>query len=120
MGGTTPNPTYEEVCSGVTGHTEVVQVEFDPARISYERLLDVFFRTHDPSVPKKAQYRSVIFTHNERQEQIARAAIERLRQSRGRVATVVLSAGTFWRAEEYHQQYYEKNGMSRRSTVGKL
>lgn len=120
MGGTMKSPTYEDVCSGATGHTEVVQVEFDPARISYEKLLDVFFSTHNPCSQKKAQYRSVIFTHNERQEQIARTAIERLEKSRGRVATAVVSAGTFWRAEEYHQQYYEKNGMSRRSTVGKL
>jgi len=121
-GGTTDAPSYEQVCAGRTGHTEVVQVEFDPLRVSYEQLLDVFFKTHNPCSAKKSQYQSVIFTHSEAQAQAAHAAKAKLERSNGRqVATVVEPIETFWRAEEYHQQYYEKSGVGRaRAGVGSL
>jgi peptide-methionine (S)-S-oxide reductase len=119
MGGTLENPTYEDVCTDKTGHAEVVEVLYDPARISYEDLLDVFWKIHDPTTLNRqgpdrgTQYRSVIFYHTPEQEAAARASKERLRQS-GRfkkdIVTQIEPAGRFWRAEEYHQQYYEKTG----------
>jgi peptide-methionine (S)-S-oxide reductase len=119
MGGTLENPTYEDVCTDRTGHAEVVEVLYDPAHISYEDLLDVFWKIHDPTTLNRqgpdrgTQYRSVIFYHTPEQEAAARASKERLRQS-GRfkrdIVTQIEPAVTFWRAEEYHQQYYEKTG----------
>lgn len=123
MGGATTKPSYEDVCSGRTGHSEVVQIEFDPQRVSYDKLLDVFWKTHNPCSSNKAQYKSVIFYHSEQQQATARDAKERLAKSNGYhgVVTDLVSAGKFWRAEEYHQQFYEKSGQGRaRAGVGTL
>jgi peptide-methionine (S)-S-oxide reductase len=120
-GGHTVNPTYGDVCSGTTGHAEAVEVEFDPDRISYQKLLEVFFASHDPRSrygkrpDTDSQYRSAIFYHGEEQERAALAAKERLEQarpSRGSIGTQIAPAATFYRAEEYHQQYYEKSGLA--------
>ena len=117
MGGTLENPTYEEVCADRTGHTQVVQVNYDPSGIAYQGLLEVFWRIHDPTQFNRqgpdvgAQYRSVIFYHSPEQEQAARASKQALETS-GRhdrpVATAIEPAATFWRAEEYHQRYLER------------
>jgi peptide-methionine (S)-S-oxide reductase len=119
MGGDTQNPTYKEVCSNATGHAEVVEVEFDETQVSYGELLEVFFNCHNPTTRNRqgpdigTQYRSVIFVRGEDQEKAARTAIECVDNS-GRwdqpVVTEVTAAGTFWRAEEYHQQYLARNG----------
>ncbi len=116
-GGSTENPTYKGVCSGRTGHAEVVQVIFHPDRVSYERLLDVFWSIHDPTQHNRqgpdvgTQYRSVIFHHGPDQEAAARASLETIEAS-GRfkrpIATEIAPASAFWRAEEYHQQYFAK------------
>jgi peptide-methionine (S)-S-oxide reductase len=118
-GGTTENPTYQDVCSGRTGHAEVVQVQYDPDHVSYEELLDVFWQGHDPTTRNRqghdfgSQYRSVIFYHDEAQKAAALASMER-EQASGRhrrpIVTELVAAGPFYRAEEYHQRYYEKNG----------
>ncbi len=118
MGGPVDDPGYAEVCSGQTGHAEVVQVVYDPAKIRYAALLAQFFSLHDPTTLNRqgpdigTQYRSVIFTHDEIQARQAQAAIAAL-QAAGRfprpIVTEVLPAGPFWRAEEYHQRYLEKN-----------
>ena len=120
-GGTRENPAYKDVCSGRTGHAESVEVEFDPARVSYEDLLNVFWENHDPTTPNRqgpdvgTQYRSVIFFHTPQQEASARAAKKRLEES-GRfsrpIVTEIVPASTFWRAEDYHQQYLEKRGLA--------
>ncbi len=120
-GGTAENPTYKQVCTGTTGHAEVVQVEFDPGKVSYDRLLDVFWANHDPTTLNRqgpdvgTQYRSAIFTHSPEQEQAARASLER-EQASGRyrrpIVTAIEPAGPFWRAEDYHQQYLEKRGLA--------
>ncbi len=120
-GGGVPNPTYEDVCTDRTGHAEVVQVTFDPARISYEALIDTFFTSHDPTQRDRQgpdvgrQYRSVIFYHDDAQRVIAEAARERWSRS-GRwprpVVTEISPAAPFWRAEEYHQRYLEKRGLA--------
>lgn len=119
MGGTLENPTYEDVCTDKTGHAEVVEVLYDPAQVSYEDLLEVFWKIHDPTTLNRqgpdrgTQYRSVIFYHTPDQEAATRASKERLQQS-GRfkrdIVTQIEPAPWFWRAEEYHQQYYEKTG----------
>lgn len=116
-GGTVPNPTYEQVCRKDTGHAEVVEVEFDPAEVSYDELLDTFFELHDPTQLNRQgpdvgdQYRSVVFTHSAEQEQAARAARERAQEGLDRpVVTAIEPASDFWRAEEYHQQYLVKRG----------
>jgi peptide-methionine (S)-S-oxide reductase len=118
-GGTVPNPTYEQVCRKGTGHAEVVEIEFDPAEVSYEELLDTFFELHDPTQLNRQgpdvgdQYRSVVFTHSAEQEQAARAARERAQERFDRpVVTVIEPASDFWRAEEYHQQYLVKRGVA--------
>jgi peptide-methionine (S)-S-oxide reductase len=120
-GGTTQNPTYQEVCTDRTGHAEVVQVDFDPADVSYEELLEVFWASHDPTQLNRqgpdvgSQYRSVIFFHSSGQEAAARASKEKLaasRRYRRPLVTEILPAPEFWRAEEYHQQYFEKRGLS--------
>ena len=119
MGGHTENPTYQEVCTGNTGHAEVVQLTFDPEVISYETLLDEFFGMHNPTTLNRqgpdrgTQYRSAVFFHNEDQEREASAKINALGQSgkwQNPIVTQVEAAGPFWRAEEYHQRYLEKNG----------
>ena len=118
-GGTVPNPTYEQVCRKGTGHAEVVEVEFDPAEVSYEELLDTFFELHDPTQLNRQgpdvgdQYRSVVFTHSAEQEQAARAARDRAQERFDRpVVTAIEPASDFWRAEEYHQQYLVKRGVA--------
>jgi len=120
-GGTLANPTYQDVCSGRTGHAEVVQVEYDPARVSYERLLDVFWDNHDPTTLNRQgpdvgeQYRSAIFFHTPEQEAVAKASKARLERSgrfRRPIVTEITPASTFWRAEEYHQRYLEKRGLA--------
>ena len=117
MGGTVENPTYRDVCTDKTGHAEVVQVEYDPAQVSYEDLLKVFWECHDPTQLNRqgpdigAQYRSVIFFQVREQEAAARAAKEALQRSgryRRPIATEIAPATPFYRAEEYHQQYLTK------------
>lgn len=119
-GGDLEHPTYKEVCSDKTGHAEVVQVTFDPARVSFETLLDAFFALHDPTQVNRqgpdwgTQYRSVIFAETDDQAAEANAKIAELSASgtfRKPIATVVAPATTFWKAEEYHQKYLEKRGM---------
>ncbi len=120
MGGAIQEPTYRGVCSGNTGHAEVVQVRFDPDKLAYETLLTLFFDMHNPTTINRqgpdigSQYRSVVFFHDDDQHRAAREAIIELERS-GRwsqpVVTQVVAADTFWRAEEYHQRYLEKNGL---------
>jgi peptide-methionine (S)-S-oxide reductase len=119
MGGHLENPTYKAVCSDRTGHAEVVQVEFDPAEVSYERLLEAFWQIHDPTTLNRqgpdvgTQYRSAVFYHDEAQRSAAVASKEKL-QASGRyprpIVTEINPASTFWRAEEYHQRYFQKHG----------
>jgi len=120
-GGSTQNPTYEQVCTDRTGHAEVVQVEFNPAEVAYADLLEVFWGSHDPTQLNRqgpdvgAQYRSVIFFHSPEQEAAARASKEKLAASgryRRPIVTEIVPAPEFWRAEQYHQQYFEKRGLS--------
>jgi peptide-methionine (S)-S-oxide reductase len=117
-GGKTVNPTYREVCSGTTEHAEVIQVTFDPAKISYRELLEIFFATHDPTTLNRqgpdqgTQYRSVIFFHSPAQEATAREVIRELDEAKiwnAPIVTEVSSAPTFYPAEEYHQGYFRKN-----------
>ena len=117
MGGSLENPTYEEVCTGRTGHAEVVDVEFDPSRISYEELLEVFWACHDPTTLDRqgpdigTQYRSVLFFYSPEQEAIARESKQKLERSgryRRKIVTEITPASTYYRAEEYHQRYVEK------------
>ncbi len=118
-GGTFENPSYEDVCSKQTGHAEVVEVEYDPSRVSFERLLDVFWRTHNPAAvhrhqgAKASQYRSAIFYHSPEQESVAEASLQRLHESgrvHGPIQTEITPASTFHRAEDRHQRYHEKHG----------
>ncbi len=120
-GGTVTDPSYQQVCTGRTGHAEVVQVEYDPGKVSYEQLLDVFFANHDPTQLNRqgpdvgTQYRSVIFYHDEAQAEAARAAKEALQASgrhRRPVVTEIVPFSNFYRAEEYHQRYLEKRGLA--------
>ena len=120
MGGTRDNPSYHDVCSGETGHAEVVHVEFDPARVDYQRLLDVFFANHNPTTRNRqgpdfgTQYRSVIFYHDDAQRVAAEATIASLTELGAfprPIVTQVVPASTFWRGEEYHQQYLAKRGL---------
>jgi peptide-methionine (S)-S-oxide reductase len=120
-GGNMKNPTYEDVCSGKTGHAEVVQVEYDPQEVSYEELLDVFWNNHNPTQVNRQgpdvgyQYRSVIFYHNEKQKETAMKSKEKLDKSgkwKSPIATSIEPVSTFYKAEEYHQKYLEKHGMS--------
>lgn len=120
MGGSVKNPTYEQVCTGETGHAEVVQVTYDPARVSYDVLLAVFWSIHNPTQLNRqgpdrgSNYRSVIFYHDAGQGQKARRSKEDLQVSGrfgfGRIVTAIQPATEFWRAEEYHQQYFRKHG----------
>ena len=118
IGGQKKNPTYEEVSSGRTGHTEAVQIVYDPKKVSYQKLLDVFWPNIDPTTPNAqfcdhgSQYRSGIFYHNEEQMRLATASrdqIERTKRFREPIVTEVTKASTFYPAEEYHQDYYKKN-----------
>jgi peptide-methionine (S)-S-oxide reductase len=120
-GGHSENPTYRDVCSHGTGHAEVVQVDYDQARVSYEQLLDVFWENHDPTQLDRQgpdigdQYRSAIFFHSPAQEAAARASKERLEQAgrfRRPIVTQIVPASTFYRAEDYHQRYLEKRGLA--------
>jgi len=113
-GGHLPNPSYEDVCTGETGHTEVVEVTYDPQKITYDKLLDVFWSAHDPTYKQKAQYRSVIFYHAPEQQQAAEQAKQRLTDSKAYsrpIVTDILPAPTFYQAEAYHQHFYEKRGV---------
>ncbi len=119
MGGSTERPTYEEVCSDTTGHAEVVQVTFDPDRVEYRELLDLFWQAHDPTQLDRQgpdigrQYRSAVFVHTPEQRMQAEASLEAERGKHRRpVVTVIEPATTFWRAEEYHQQYLVKRGLA--------
>ena len=120
-GGSLRNPTYEDVCSGRTGHAEVVQVEYDPARVSYDQLLGVFWENHDPTTLNRQgpdigeQYRSAIFFHTPEQEAAAKASKARLEGSgryRRPIVTEITPASEFWRGEDYHQRYLEKRGLA--------
>lgn len=112
-GGTVPNPTYEQVCSGNTGHAEATKITFDPSKITYNDLLTVFFATHDPTTLNRqgadvgTQYRSAIFFTTPEQEQQAKAFIERLNQDGKKVVTEVIPFTEFYDAEDYHKNYYE-------------
>ena len=119
MGGHTANPTYKQVCGGDTGHAEAVQVTFDDQQVSYRDLLDVFFDMHNPTTLNRqgpdfgSQYRSAIFWHSEEQKDAAQEKIRQVDASGAwpnPVVTQLAEAGDFWRAEEYHQRYFEKNG----------
>ena len=121
LGGRLKNPTYEDVCYRDTGHAEVVQVEFDPERVSYDDLLTVFWTNHDPTTLNRQgpdvgeQYRSAIFFHSPEQQAAAEASKQRMEQSgrfRRPIVTEITPAGEFYEAEEYHQQYLEKRGLS--------
>ena len=121
MGGTLKNPTYQDVCTDRTGHAEVVEVEYDPFKVSYDELLKVFWANHDPTTLNRqgpdigTQYRSVIFFHTPQQEAAAKASKEKLQASgkyKRPVVTEIVPAADFWRAEEYHQQYLEKRGLA--------
>ena len=118
-GGHTDHPTYEQVCTDRTGHAEAVEVTYDPARVSYGDLLQVFWEIHDPTTPNRqgpdvgSQYRSAIFTYSPEQQRMAEeslAAVGRSGRFRRPVVTEIVPAQTFWRAEEYHQRYLEKHG----------
>jgi peptide-methionine (S)-S-oxide reductase len=121
IGGTTVNPTYKDVCTDRTGHAEAVEVEYDPAEISYDQLLNVFWENHDPTQVNRqgpdfgTQYRTAIFFHSPEQEKQARASKEALEKSHKfskAIATQIVPAPTFYEAEDYHQQYLEKRGMA--------
>ena len=121
MGGKMKNPTYEDVCTDETGHAEVVEITYDPKRVSYEKLLEVFWQNHDPTQVNRqgpdvgTQYRTMIFYHNEGQKKVAIATKEKLEKSRKYnkpIMTKIVPASTFYKAEEYHQQYLEKRGLS--------
>ena len=120
-GGDVENPSYRQVCTGTTGHAEVVQVTYDPGKVSYEQLLDVFFANHDPTTLNRqgpdhgTQYRSVIFTHGAAQDALARAKKEALDASghfKRPIVTAIEPFRNFYRAEEYHQRYFEKTGQA--------
>ena len=120
-GGALPNPTYKDVCTDRTGHAEAVEVEFDPSKLSYEKLLDVFWQNHDPTQLNRqgpdwgTQYRSAIFFTSPEQEAAAKASKEGLEKSgryRKPIVTQIVPASTFYEAEDYHQQYLEKRGLA--------
>ncbi|MDH5658372.1 MAG: peptide-methionine (S)-S-oxide reductase MsrA, partial [Nitrosopumilus sp.] len=119
IGGQLPNPTYEEVCTDKTGHAEAVEVEYDPDEISYQELLDVFWKNHNPTTLNRQgpdvgiQYRSAIFYHNEEQKKIAEKSKQTLEQSgvyERPIVTEIVPAPIFYKAEEYHQKYFKKHG----------
>ncbi|MCI4351154.1 MAG: peptide-methionine (S)-S-oxide reductase MsrA [Thermoplasmata archaeon] len=117
-GGVVPNPSYEDVCTGQTGHAEVVQVTFDPAKISYRQLLEIFFTIHDPTTLNQqgadvgTQYRSAIFYHDERQHREAESVVREITDAglwRGRIVTEIAPLAAFYPAEEYHRDYFKRN-----------
>jgi peptide-methionine (S)-S-oxide reductase len=115
-GGHVERPSYEQVCSGRTGHAESVQVRFDPMQVSYEQLLNAFWNMHDPTTKDRQgpdrghQYRSAIFFHSPEQEAAARRSLAQAQRHFNRpIVTEIVPAGTFWRAEEYHQRYFDKH-----------
>ncbi len=118
IGGKVPNPTYKDVCTGLTGHAEAIEIEYDPAVVPFEKLLEVFFATHDPTTLNRqgadvgTQYRSGIFYHDDEQKRIAAEVITKLNAARvfpGPIVTEVTPASTFYPAEDYHQDYFAKN-----------
>ncbi len=118
-GGKTADPTYKEVCIDTTGHAEAIEITFDPSKVSYAKLLDLFWRMHDPTQVNRqgpdtgTQYRSAIFYYSPEQKAAAessKAALEKSGKYKKPIATQILPAGPFYRAEEYHQRYFEKNG----------
>lgn len=118
-GGSFKGPTYEDVCTGTTGHAEVVEVDYDPAKVSYDELLKVFWEIHNPTTMNRqgpdigTQYRSVIFFHNSEQKAAAEASKEKLQRNghyKNPIVTEITPASEFYKAEEYHQQYFEKCG----------
>ena len=120
-GGHLKGPTYRAVCTGDTGHAEAVEIEYDPSRITYDELLQAFWETHDPTTLNRqgpdfgTQYRSAIFFHTPEQESAARASKQKLEAAgryRNPVVTEIVPASAYYRAEEYHQQYFEKQGIS--------
>ncbi len=120
-GGVLDNPTYEDVCSGETGHAEAVEIEFDQTKVSYAQLLDLFWSKHDPTTLNRqgpdvgTQYRSAVFFHDPQQEKTIHESIKKLeaeKRFRNHIVTEVLPASKFYRAENYHQQYYEKRGLA--------
>src|SRR5258705_4325976 len=120
-GGHTENPTYKDVCTDETGHAEVVQVAFDPEKVSYQTLVEAFWQMHDPTQMNRQgpdfgkQYRTAIFTHSPEQEEIAKqskAALDASKKFSRPIATEISPAGKFYRAEEYHQRYLQKRGMA--------
>ena len=121
LGGTLQNPTYHDVCTGRTGHAEVVQVEYDPSVVTYDRLLDVFWENHDPTTLNRqgpdvgTQYRSAIFYHTPEQKRAAEDSKSRIEASgklRRPIVTEITAASTFYPAEDYHQRYLEKRGLA--------
>jgi len=119
MGGSSERPSYEEVCTGATGHAEVCQVSFDPDQVSYRQLLEIFWGLHDPTQVNRqgpdvgTQYRSAIFFHTPEQEAEATASRERAQADFDKpIATEIVPAGNFWPAEDYHQRYLEKRGLA--------
>jgi peptide-methionine (S)-S-oxide reductase len=120
LGGTYDNPTYKDVCTGRTGHAEVLQLQYDPNQVSYDSLLDTFWRNHNPTTLNRqgpdigTQYRSAIFFHTPQQAESAKASKEKMEQSgtfRNAIVTEITPASTFYPAEDYHQRYLEKRGM---------
>ena len=116
-GGSVADPSYRQVCSGTTGHAEAVEVRYDPSATSYDRLLDAFWKLHDPTTLNRqgpdvgTQYRSAIFVHSDEQREAARASLARAQtQVTKPIVTQIETAGPFYPAEEYHQKYFEKNG----------
>jgi peptide-methionine (S)-S-oxide reductase len=121
IGGHTNNPTYKDVCTDGTGHAEAVEVQYDPARVSYDQLLDVFWENHDPTTLDRqgpdwgSQYRSAIFFHTPEQERLAKASKDAWDKSgrfRNKIVTQIVPATDFYEAEDYHQQYLEKRGLA--------
>ncbi|HEV2494596.1 MAG TPA: peptide-methionine (S)-S-oxide reductase MsrA [Terriglobia bacterium] len=121
MGGSLKNPTYQDVCADRTGHAEAVEVVYDPAQVSYDELLRVFWENHDPTTPNRqgpdvgTQYRSAIFFHTPEQEAAAKASKEKLEKAhvfKRPIVTEIVPATEFWKAEEYHQQYLERRGLA--------
>ena len=117
-GGKTPDPTYEQVCSNSTDHAEVVLIEFDPSVISYEELLNSFWEKHDPTTLNRqgpdvgSQYRSAIFYFDNEQKNLAQDSLNKLQQKvKNKIVTEITEADTFWKAEEYHQKYFEKHNI---------
>jgi peptide-methionine (S)-S-oxide reductase len=121
IGGKTQNPTYKDVCTDTTGHAEAVEVDYDPAKVSYDKLLQVFWENHDPTQVNRqgpdfgTQYRTAIFFYDAEQEAQAKASKQKLEDSKRfskPIATQIVPAATFWEAEDYHQQYLEKRGLA--------